>query len=232
MVDYPWHRRLLLYPRRIEHNLRCAQEAGLVETAPNLWQITLGVLRMWHRLLFRPDTIGTSRHGAPRPTWRARMLKPRPVRFPFLLMERAVAPLDFSGLASPPERIVRHLLGAHHDANQFAYDLELLSCHEGKLEELLERARRVVHEDTPRSRWLRDLTVFEGYHERLLAAVERAVEHGVTLSDADRDDPDISLSAYLGWCARQPRTPAETWAARRIGVYTIPGGKKAARALA
>ena len=232
MAASPWHRWVLLYPRRIEHNLRCAQEAGLVEAVPNLWQITLGVLRMWHRLLFRPETIGTSRHDAARATWRAQLLRRRPVRFPFLWMERAVAPLDFSGLASPPERIIRHLLGAHHDANQFAYDLELLSCHEGKLEDLLDQARRVAREDTPRSRWLRDLTVFEGYHERLLAAVERAVENGVALSDADRDDPDISLSAYLRWCARQPRTPAETWAARRIGVYTISGGKKALRSLA
>ena len=232
MAAFPWHRWLLLYPRRIEENLRRAEAAGLVEAAPNLWQITLGVLRMWHRVLFRPDTIGTSRGAPPRPTWRARMLASRPVRFPFLLMEEAIAPLDFSGLASSPDRIIRHLLGAHHDENQFAYDLELLSSHEGKLEELRERARRVVADDSPRSRWLRDLTVFEGYHERLLAAVERAVESGVALSDVDRDDPDISLSAYLRWCARQPRTPAETWAARRIGVYTIAGGKKVERALA
>jgi hypothetical protein len=223
----PWHRWLLLFPGRIEANLSLAREAGLVDAVPNTWQITLGVVRMWHRLLFRSDTIGTSRDHAIRPTLRARLLATRPLRFPFLIAERAVAPLDFSGLASPPERIVRHLLGAHHDGNQLAYDLELLSCHPGELANLHERVYDVVFSDTPRSRWLRDLTVFEGYHEKLLAVVQEALENGVPLSEAERNDPDISLSAYLRWCARQPRAPLETWAAMRIGVYSIADGRAA-----
>ncbi|MBX3275021.1 MAG: hypothetical protein KF729_32450 [Sandaracinaceae bacterium] len=127
-------RYLLLFPNRVETNLAAVERAGLVPVTPNPWQITLGVARMWHRVLFRSETIGTCAADPVRPSWRARLLERRPLRFPFLVRERAIAPLDFSGLASPPERIIRHLLGAHHDANQFAYDLALLSVHPGKLE--------------------------------------------------------------------------------------------------
>jgi hypothetical protein len=38
--------------------------------------------------------------------------------------------------------VIRHLLGAHHDANQFVYDLELLA-HHGRLDEL-RRGPRIV----------------------------------------------------------------------------------------
>ena len=52
-----------------------------------------------------------------------------------------------------------------------------------------------------RARWLRDLTVFEGYHEALLVAVEAALGGKLELSDADARSPDVSLRAYLAWCA-------------------------------
>lgn len=215
---------VLLWPRRIEANLERLHRAGLIEEVPTLWQVKLGVLRMWHRVLFRRETIGTSKRDPVRPTLRARLLAFRPLRFPFLVAERAIAPLDFSGLASSPERIQRHLLGAHHDGSQLVYDLELLAAHPGALRQLGDRVRAVVEDDTPRSRWLRDLTVYEGYHERLREAVERAIEEGVVLSEDEARDPDISLTAYLRWCSRQPRTPEETWAAARIGVYSVAGG--------
>lgn len=224
MSSVPAYAWALLWPRRIEENLRRAHEAGLVAEVPTLWQVVLGVARMWHRVLFRPQTIGTSQSHPVRSTLRARLLSSRPLRFPFLVMERAIAPLDFSGLASSEERILRHLLGAHHDGSQFVYDLELLSIHPGALEELRGRARAVVEEDTPRSRWLRDLTVFERYHESLLAAVERACAEGIELAPEDASNPDISLSAYLAWCLRQPRTPAETWAAMQRGAFSIADG--------
>jgi len=218
------YRLLVLFPDRIESALEAVDRAGLVERTPNLWQITQGVLRMWHRVLFRSETIGTCAEDPVRPTWRARLLERRYLRFPFLVAERAIAPLDFSGLASPPERILRHLLGAHHDKNQFAYDLALLTIYPGRLEELERRARAVVDGSDPRAQWLRDLTVYERYHERLLAAAEDAVTRGVQLTDAEAHDPDISFTGYLRWCARQPETPEETWAALRDGRYTIADG--------
>jgi hypothetical protein len=205
-----WTGALLLFPRRIAENLERAEKAGLVERAPNLVQVSLGVIRMWQRVAERPETIGTSSANAVRPTLRARLFAHRPLRFPFLVRERAIAPLDFSGLASSRERILRHLLGAHHDANQFAYDLELLAIHPGAREELYERVRRVVNGEDPRAEWLRDLVVFEGYHENLLAAVEGALASGrVRLAPHEAEDPDISFTGYLRWCARQPATWGE-----------------------
>ena len=132
---------LLLRPDRVRFNLEAVRQAGLVERVPNLWQIELGVLRMWHRIAFRPETIGMSAAHPVRSGWRARLLEKRPLRFPFLLREGSVAPWDLSGLLSTPERLVRHMLGTHHDGNQFVYDLQMLSIHPGCTEDLLGHAR-------------------------------------------------------------------------------------------
>lgn len=216
-------RLLLLFPDRIEASLARVEASRVVPRTPNRWQVGLGVLRMWHRVLFRSETVGTC--GDPvRRTWRARLLAPRPLRFPFLVYERAIAPLDFSGLASSPERVTRHLLGAHHDGHQFAYDLSLLALWPGRLEALVDRARGVVDGSDPRAEWLRDLVVFEGYHERLLASAERALSHGVQLPPGPEADPDIAFSGYLRWCAAQPATLDETLRAIRAGDYTVADG--------
>lgn len=219
---------ILFRPDVVEERLAQIRRAGLVPHVPNAWQISLGVLRMWHRVLFRPETIGTSADHPVRPSLRARLLASRPLRFPFLLREHAVAPLDFSGLLSSPERVVRHLLGAHHDGVQFVYDLQMLSVHPGKLEEALRRAQHVVDGRDPRAEWLRDLTVYEGYHENLLAALERAVEGDFPMPPHQENDPDISFLAYLEWCARQPESPLETLRALSEGRYTVAQGALAA----
>lgn len=220
----PLWQHVLLYPERIERSLERVRASGIVPVTPNLWQIALGVARMWHRVVLRPETIGTSGVDPVRASWRARALHPRPLRFPFLLAERAVAPLDFSGLASSPERVIRHLLGAHHDGAQFVYDLALLSLHPGRLDELVARTRAVVEGDDPRAEWLRDLVVFEGYHERLLTMAEQAAAGELALSPELEADPDITLSGYLRWCARQPLTPEATVAAWRRGELSIANG--------
>jgi hypothetical protein len=210
-------RLLLLRPARVRRSLALIRAAGLVDPVPNTWQVATGVLRMLHRIIFRPDTIGMSRDFAVRPGWRARLFRFRPVRFPFLLWERSVAPLDLSGLVSPPERIARHLLGTHHDGVQFLYDFQLMALHPGALERLYQDAQAVVAEDTRRSRWLRDLAVYERYHEKLLAALDEALAHGVQVPEAYAADADVSLVAWLKWCAAQPPTPAEAWTAWRAG---------------
>lgn len=213
---------ILLRPSRIRANLEAVRRAGIVENVPNLWQIELGVLRMWHRILFRPETIGMSAAHPVRPGRRARWLEKRPVRFPFLLWEGSVAPWDLSGLLSTPERLMRHMLGTHHDGNQFVYDLQMLSMHPGKTGELLEQARAVVeNRDPKRTEWLRDLVVYEQYHETLLEVVERAAREGASLPPDEEADPDISFLAYLRWCASQPATPAETWRAWRSGAFDL-----------
>jgi hypothetical protein len=113
--------------------------------------------------------------------------------------------------------VIRHLLGAHHDADQFVYDLQMLAVHPGALDELRERVRAVVEGRDPRAAWLRDLCVFEGYHEALLAGIEG-------FRGSRSDDPDIAFFAYLAWCARQPRTPADTWRAIRAGRFHPQAG--------
>lgn len=210
-------RLLLLSPRTVERNLATLAAAGLVERAPNAWQITLGVFRMWHRITFRPETIGTCAHQRTRRTWRARLLGWRALRLPCLLLEGAVIPWDLSGLLSNPDVLERHLLGAHHDGNQFVYDLEALSAYPGHLERLERLTREVVEDSSPRAGWLRDLVVFEGYHEELLDAVQAALRGDWRVGADEAADPDITLSAYLRWCAAQPATPAETWSAWRRG---------------
>lgn len=223
MRHHPLSHVLLVDPERVATRLE-ELRAARVEPVPNVWQVTLGVLRMWHRVVFRSETIGTCRDFRPRATWRARLLAFRPLRFPFLLAERAVHPLDFSGLRSDEDRVVAHLLGAHHDGVQFLYDLELLRDRPGALERVRAEARRVVERDDARSRWLRDLVVFERYHENLLAAVEAFLDGTFAATEAQLRDPDIALAGYLAWCTRQPETPEATWQALRGGQYTVADG--------
>lgn len=189
-------RLLLLSPKTIEVRLATIRAAGLDAPTPD--QIAAGVRRMWHRTFFRSETIGMCTAHPVRATWRARLLQFRPLRFPFLLWERAVAPWDMSGLLSDRERILRHLLGAHHDAEQFLYDFEMLAIHPGAIDELHARAQAIVDGSDPRAAWLRDLCVYERYHENLLAGV-RAFAAG----ELSSDDPDISFTAYLAWCRAQ-----------------------------
>ena len=49
---------MLLRPRRIARALDAIRTARVVEPVPTLLQIELGVMRMWHRILFRSETIG------------------------------------------------------------------------------------------------------------------------------------------------------------------------------
>lgn len=196
---------LLLYkPRQIRRSLIRMRRAGLIEQVPTLWQVTLGVLYMWHRILFRAETIGVGDEPV-RPTRRARLLERKPLRLPFLLRERAITPLDFTGFASGPERIICHLLGAYHPGDNFVYDLQALSANPGALDELRRRVAAVVDTDDARSQWLRDLTVYDGYHERLLAAVDRALAGDFSV--ADEANADTTVPAFVAWCTSQPPSP-------------------------
>lgn len=220
----PWHAwPVLLAPGRVAAGLARVAALGWGPT-PTLWQIELGVLRMWHRMLFRSQTIGTCTEDPPRPGWRPRLLAWRPLRFPFLVKERAITPWDLSGFLASREQIIRHLLGAHHDGTQCVYDLQLLALHPGGLAELRRRAAAVVDGTDPRGPWLRDLVVFERYHERLLAAANALLDGAEELDPKDAANPDISLRAYLRWCASQPPSPAETWRHWRAGRFTFERG--------
>jgi hypothetical protein len=206
-----WARWLLVDPARIEQTLVRVPASW---ARPNLWQVFLGACAMWQRILFRTETIGTSRTARVRDTWRARLLAFRVVRLPVLLACRAVAPLDPLGLASTKDRIIHHLLTAHHDGDQFSYDVELLALYPGAVDELRALVRAVVDGTHPRARWWRDLCVFDGYHEALLAALDGAQRRAT-------EDPDATLRATLAWCAAQPPTPAATLRAWRAGALRL-----------
>ncbi len=55
-----WYERaILVRPHRVRDNLaRVCTAYGIPQPTP--WQLSLGVLRLWHRLAFRTDTVGTS----------------------------------------------------------------------------------------------------------------------------------------------------------------------------
>lgn len=209
-MRFPWYVHVLLVqPERALATVEAMRRAGWIDATPTPWQLCLGALRYAHKLIVHPGW-----GSAVRPTWRARLLAPRPRRLPFLLLERATS-LDLSGLASSPEALIRHLLAAHHDGAEIRYDIELLA-HHGRLHELEAATRAVVDHDTPRARWLRDLAVFDGYHERLLDAVVRA-----RAGERASGSPDESVVALLRWCAAQPPTPAETLRAWRAGDFAF-----------
>lgn len=188
---------VLVDPKRIAAQLARAHAAGLSERLVTPEQVYAGIVRMWKRVLFRSETIGTSTQPV-RANARARLLAFRGVRLPFLLAERFVAPFDFSGLLSSPERIIRHVLGAHHQPEQLVYDLELLSMQPGALAQLEAEARAIVESDSSRARWLKDLCVHVGYHESVVDAVRHF--------RAGSLDPDLSLRGFLTWCSEQPLT--------------------------
>jgi hypothetical protein len=203
---FPWYLYFILgRPHKVRANLNRVLSAIDMETQPNLWQLSLGVLRMWHRLIFRGETVGLCTDHPVRDNWRARLFLYRPLRFPFLWKEKAIAPFDHTGLLSSPERVISHLVGTHHDGAQFVYDFELLKGHVGMLDQLRSQALRIVETDDKRSRWLKDLCVYENYHETLLRAVDDFA-HG-RLEIPQQDDPDITLPAFLNWCAAQPEDP-------------------------
>jgi len=218
----PWHAYvLLLKPRVIQQHLEQIEATGTLPQVPNLWQLSLGVMRMWHRIMFRPETIGMSASHPVRKNWRARLFETRPLRFPFLLAARAVHPLDLTGLASSPDDLINHLVGTHHDKNQFIFDLEILRCYPGELERLQERVHQMINDDDKRARWLRDLCVYENYHEDLREAVDKVVEDGIKLSAEEQANPDLTFFGYIDWCASQPETPAETFKAWRRGQFQL-----------
>lgn len=202
-------RLLLLEPETIARTLDEGVRRGLFASAPTTWQLAQGVARMIHRMVTRPESVGLSIDAPPRPELAARLMRFRPVRGPALLALGAVRPWDLTGLLSARDGLIRHLVGTHHDRRQFGYDLEILRIYPGGLEALRDEARAIIDRTHDKAALLRATCVYEGYHERLLAAVEAALRGETTLEPEEMSDPDLSFDAFLAWCAARPNTLRE-----------------------
>lgn len=202
---------------------RLDQLAARGVDVPNLWQLWLGSLYMAHRVATRPETIGVSETDRVRQTARARLLRIRPLRAPFLLGRR-VNPLDTSGLGSSPAHLARHVLGAYHPGGNATYDLQILGLEgRGALEALRTDVAAVVDGTHPNAAFLRDLVVYEGYHEALLARLDGWLASTGEPADLDHAHADTTLTGFLAWCRRQPATPRATLrAALRGGLDFSP----------
>ena len=204
-------------PQRGREHLERLGSAGLIDEVPTPFQVVMGVLYMRYRILFRSETIG--RDTAPvRDTKRARWLAWRPLRAPFLLWEGAVAPGDLTGFSARPGFLVRHLISAYHPGENASYDLALLAVHPGFLAFLRDRVAEVVADP---HHVARDLVVYEGYHERLLTLVDRALDGDFSTRDATALASDTSLRGFVRWCASQPATFGDALRAAARGEFSL-----------
>ncbi len=207
---------LLRRPHLITANLEALHRDGRIPAVPTRFQVTAGVAYMVHRMLFRPETIGLAPEDVPvRSSWRARLLSHRAVRFPFLVRERAIHPLELTGLGTPPAALRHHALTAYHPRDHVVYDLVILSAHPGELERLRDEAAAIVDGTHPRAAYLRDLCVYEGYHEGVLAAVERALRGDFMSADLELAS-DATLEGYVDWLLSQP-TGLRAWVEQVAG---------------
>ncbi len=204
-------------PRQIERRLGQLHDAGIVAQRPTLWQLWLGTVYMYHRAVFRPQTIGVDPSSVVRDTLRARLWTVRPLRAPFVL-GWAVNPLDHTGLGSSTRHVIRHLLGAFHPGDNLHYDLQIIAQDPGALEQLRDELAAVVDGTHPWAEFYRDVVVYDGYHARALQIVEGWIARGNREPDGMRHNhADTTLTGFVAWCCRQPSTPRATLAALMSG---------------
>lgn len=203
-------RLLLSSPEAIQKNLCLLYQNGHIDDVPSLWQIVQGTGFYWHRYFFRASTVGLSKTDKVKPTLRARLLSSKVIRTPFLYFSKAIGEKpDVTGLGVSPDYKIRHLLGAYHPGDNAVYDLQFLDCFPGKLEALRHELLTLLRVDNDQSRWLKDLVIYEGYHERLLAMVEENLTGSFTVAEENANNPDTSMRAYVQWCLDQPETPMD-----------------------
>jgi hypothetical protein len=203
------YRFVLRNPERVAWHLEQLHAQGRIDVKPNLWQVTMGVMYMLHRMVFRPATIGLD-DSPIRQTWRAQVWQYRAFRFPFLLWQKAIDPIDLTGLSGSMERKHSHLVGAYHPGDNALYDLECMTVDPEALKKLREDVVTILQSHSARARLLQDLTVYEGYHARLLHLIDRAMVGDFAPAVGKEDHPDTTLRGFLGWCAAQPETPEST----------------------
>ena len=218
-MKFPWYSYVILVtPARVYRHLEYALDKGYCAVRPTPWQLGLGVLRMWYRLFFHPETIGLSSVDPIRDNWRARLFASRIMRFPFFLANRCIAPFDYTGLRQSPARLIRHVIGTHHEGKQPVYDFQILDAY-GALDRLYYETQAIVGGTHPKHEWFKDLCVYENYHHKLLCRIKAWQAGEDQLTDADHKNPDLTFTGLLSWCVEQPESPMETYRAWRSGKF-------------
>ncbi len=218
----PRYYAVLWRPDRLVDNLRMLYLRGHTEGVPNLWQVFQGTWFYWYRYFFRSGTVGLDTQHQVRDTFLAKMLQNKALRTPVLFAWGATGPrLDITGLAVPVDYKVRHLIGAYHPGDNAVYDLQYVDCFPGKLEELRDWVVKVLDEDTPGHRFVKDLNIYEHYHERLLWQVQEALEGRFSVAAENAHNPDTSTTVHVRWCLNAPATPEETAEAIAQGTYNF-----------
>lgn len=197
-------------PELMLKNLALLKEKGHIQEIPTLWQVIQGMAQQWSFTAANLEKLGHDQSHPVRDSAGARLLQPQLLRFIPLLIEGAINPWDRSGLALTPERKMRHILGTHHGGETVMYDMQLLDCYPGALESLRDQLNEILENDTPRSRWLRDLVVYEGYHEALKRVVDRALAGDFTVPEEAPPGDDYTVGSFVDRCLACPVTPEET----------------------
>lgn len=212
----PWFYYLLLHdPRQLQKNLHLLKERGHIQEIPSLWQVVLGISHMWHFTVANVDAIGTSQEAPVRDNPRARLLKNQFIRFFALMAEGSINPLDRTGLALSPKRKMRHVLGTFHATGEMAqtviYDLQLLDCYPGALKTLGQRLEKLLKQPDARDEWIKDMAVYQGYHEDLVPVVKRCLKGDFSVNvPTQREGDDYTVTSFVERCLGFPPTPQAT----------------------
>ncbi len=212
---------LLHNPELLQQHLRMLHEQGFTTGVPNLWQVYQHWALSVARAFKRGKVPGMDPDAPVRDTPGAQLLQFPAIRFWGLLFEGAINPWDYTGLALTPQRKMKHVMGAYHFDHTFIYDLEVIALYPGALEQLRDQCLEVLNRDTARTRWLRDLTVYEGYHENLLRCVERCLAGDFSVPDDLKDDRSVKVSYFVEDALALPQTPEATLQAILSGKLTV-----------
>ncbi len=212
----PWVYYLLLHnPRLLQKNLGLLKERGHIQEIPTLWQVVQGISHMWRFTVANVDAIGTSQEAPVRDNPRAHLLKNQFIRFFALMAEGSINPLDRTGLALTPKRKMRLVLVTFHATGEMAqtviYDLQLLDCYPGALKTLGQRLEKLLKQPDARDEWIKDMAVYEGYHEDLVPVVKRCLKGDFVVHvPTQREGDDYTVTSFVERCLGFPPTPAET----------------------
>jgi hypothetical protein len=148
----------LLDRRRVEDRLRILQESGQITVAPNRTQMLFGALDMFRFFIvpcaadyYRSKDISFGFHALLR------------------VLDDPASMMDPTGFMSHPDAIIGHLLQVTH-ADPI-YDIQLLSVHEGGLDELERQLEQILAGTHPRGESIGAIVEDPSYHARLLRYV-------------------------------------------------------------